>query len=52
MLEMPVHPDALFPQERWACFLKCEAQRRDTKEEPELCDNFEVEQYKVFWIKK
>ncbi|XP_032704403.1 39S ribosomal protein L55, mitochondrial isoform X1 [Lontra canadensis] len=53
MLEMPVDLDALSPEERRARFRKREAQlRKKEEEEPELSDDFDVEQYKRFWTKK
>nr|XP_006218820.1 39S ribosomal protein L55, mitochondrial [Vicugna pacos]XP_015107100.1 39S ribosomal protein L55, mitochondrial [Vicugna pacos]XP_015107101.1 39S ribosomal protein L55, mitochondrial [Vicugna pacos]XP_015107102.1 39S ribosomal protein L55, mitochondrial [Vicugna pacos]XP_015107103.1 39S ribosomal protein L55, mitochondrial [Vicugna pacos]XP_015107104.1 39S ribosomal protein L55, mitochondrial [Vicugna pacos] len=53
MLTMPVDLDSLSPEERRARFRKREAQLREEKEEePELSDDFDVEQYKKFWTKK
>ncbi|XP_059032077.1 large ribosomal subunit protein mL55 isoform X1 [Mustela lutreola] len=53
MLEMPVDLDTLSPEERRARFRKREAQlRKKEKEEPELSDDFDMEQYKRFWTKK
>ncbi|KAM8765718.1 large ribosomal subunit protein mL55 isoform 1-T3 [Rhynchonycteris naso] len=52
MLEMPVDLDALSPEKRRALFSKREAQFRRIKEEPELLDDFDLEQYKQFWTKK
>ncbi|EFB22812.1 hypothetical protein PANDA_002052, partial [Ailuropoda melanoleuca] len=52
MLEMASGPRCPDPRGEVGLVPKCEAQRRENKEEPELCDSFEVEQYKGFWIKK
>ncbi|XP_061046085.1 large ribosomal subunit protein mL55 [Eubalaena glacialis] len=52
MLTMPVDLDSLSPEERRARFRKREAQVKEKEEEPELGDNFDVEQYKQFWTKK
>ncbi|XP_022347384.1 39S ribosomal protein L55, mitochondrial isoform X2 [Enhydra lutris kenyoni] len=50
---MPVDLDALSPEERRARFRKREAQlRKKEEEEPELSDDFDMEQYKRFWTKK
>ncbi|XP_007169960.2 39S ribosomal protein L55, mitochondrial isoform X2 [Balaenoptera acutorostrata] len=52
MLTMPVDLDSLSPEERRARFRKREAQVKEKEEEPELGDDFDVEQYKQFWTKK
>ncbi|XP_055395923.1 large ribosomal subunit protein mL55 isoform X1 [Bubalus kerabau] len=52
MLTMPVDLDSLSPEERRARFRKREGQLKEKKEEPELADDFDVEQYKQFWTKK
>ncbi|XP_066209061.1 large ribosomal subunit protein mL55 [Saccopteryx leptura] len=52
MLEMPVDLDALSPEQRRAWFSKREARFQRIKEEPELLDDFDLEQYKQFWTKK
>lgn len=49
---MPVDLDVLSPEERRARLRKREAQFQDKKEEPELGDDFDMEQYKQFWAKK
>lgn len=49
---MPVDLDALSPEERRVRLRKREAQLREKEEEPELSDNFDLEQYKQFWTKK
>lgn len=49
---MPVDLDALSPEERRARFRKRESQVQKKKEEPELYDDFDVERYKQFWMKK
>ena len=51
-LQMPVDLDSLSPEERRARFRKREAKFKEKKEEPELSDDFDVEQYKRFWTKK
>ncbi|XP_016059001.1 PREDICTED: 39S ribosomal protein L55, mitochondrial [Miniopterus natalensis] len=51
MLAMPVDLDALSQEERRARFRKREIQLQG-KEEPELLDSFDLEQYKQFWTKK
>ena len=40
------------PEERRARFRKREGQLKEKKEEPELADDVDVEQYKQFWTKK
>lgn len=52
ILTMPVDLDSLSPEERRARFRKREGQLKEKKEEPELADDFDVEQYKQFWTKK
>ncbi|XP_060152747.1 large ribosomal subunit protein mL55 isoform X2 [Globicephala melas] len=52
ILTMPVDLDSLSPEERRARFRKREAQVKEKEEEPELGDDFDVEQYKQFWTKK
>uniref|UniRef100_A0A452SBG9 Uncharacterized protein n=1 Tax=Ursus americanus TaxID=9643 RepID=A0A452SBG9_URSAM len=52
VLEMASGPRCPDPRGEVGLVPKCEAQRRENKEEPELCDSFEVEQYKGLWIKK
>lgn len=44
--------DTLSPEERRARLRKREAQFQEKKEEPELSDDFDLEQYKQFWTKK
>ncbi|XP_035888687.1 39S ribosomal protein L55, mitochondrial isoform X2 [Phyllostomus discolor] len=52
MLVMPMDLDALSPEERRSRFRKREAQLRGKEKEPELLDDFDLERYKQFWIKK
>ncbi|XP_037679251.1 39S ribosomal protein L55, mitochondrial [Choloepus didactylus] len=52
LLALPTDLDALSPEERKARLRKREARFRETKTEPELKDDFDVEQYKRFWSKK
>uniref|UniRef100_A0A8C3YRA1 Mitochondrial ribosomal protein L55 n=1 Tax=Catagonus wagneri TaxID=51154 RepID=A0A8C3YRA1_9CETA len=52
ILTMPVDLDSLSQEERRARFRKREAKFKEKKEEPELSDDFHVEQYKQFWTKK
>lgn len=52
MLVLPVDLDTLSPEERRARLRKREAQFQEKKEEPELSDDFDLEQYKQFWTKK
>ncbi|XP_057564620.1 39S ribosomal protein L55, mitochondrial [Hippopotamus amphibius kiboko] len=52
MLTMPMDLDSLSPEERRARFRKREARLKEKVEEPELDDDFDVEQYKQFWTKK
>ncbi|XDA76187.1 hypothetical protein R6Z07F_006331 [Ovis aries] len=52
MLKMPLDLDSLSPEERRARFRKREGQLKEKEEEPELGDDFDVEQYKQFWSKK
>lgn len=52
IMAMPVDLDALSPEERRVRLRKREAQLREKEEEPELSDNFDLEQYKQFWTKK
>lgn len=50
--QMPLDLDSLSPEERRARFRKREGQLKEKEEEPELGDDFDVEQYKQFWSKK
>ncbi|XP_068835429.1 large ribosomal subunit protein mL55 [Capricornis sumatraensis] len=52
MLTMPLDLDSLSPEERRARFRKREGQLKEKEEEPELADDFDVDQYKQFWSKK
>ncbi|XP_004466941.2 large ribosomal subunit protein mL55 isoform X2 [Dasypus novemcinctus] len=52
MLEMPIDIDTLPPEERKARLRKREAKFPETKKEPELEDDFDVERYRRFWSKK
>ncbi|XP_006893978.1 PREDICTED: 39S ribosomal protein L55, mitochondrial [Elephantulus edwardii] len=52
MLVMPIDLDTLSPEERKARYRKREAKSKEKKEEPEVKDDFDVEQYKQFWSKK
>lgn len=49
---MPLDLDSLSPEERRARFRKREGRLKEKEEEPELGDDFDVEQYKQFWSKK
>ncbi|KAM6224067.1 large ribosomal subunit protein mL55 [Rhynchocyon petersi] len=52
ILMMPIDLDSLSPEERKARLRKREAKFSEKKVEPEIKDDFDVEQYKRFWTKK